>query len=279
MLLEFAAFGAYCIFLTAVLGLCMGSFLNCLAWRMTHGESILRGRSHCTDCGHALAARDLIPVVSWLVSRGRCRYCGKRVSVRYPLTEIICACGYVSILLAYGLSAQTIELVAFFSVLLVLSLTDLDDYVIPNSTIVAAIVIRLAYLVYGGLTGAFDLWPTLGWTLLNGVVVAVPVIILALVMDRVLGRDSLGGGDVKLLFVAGLYFGWQQCLLLLIIACVIGILFSFVGARGQATNQAGDEEEGGSRPIPFGPAIAIACWVVMLVGSQALDWYLGLFGV
>ncbi|MBR3225172.1 MAG: prepilin peptidase [Atopobiaceae bacterium] len=279
MLFESIYIGAYCIVLTAVLGLCMGSFLNCLAWRMTHGESIMRGRSHCVDCGHPLAARDLVPVISWLVSRGRCRYCGKHVSVRYPLTEIICACGYVSILLAYGLSAETIELIAFFSVLLVLSLTDLDDYVIPNATIVAAIVIRLVYLVYGGLTGAFDLWPTLGWTLLNGVVVAVPVIILALVMDRVLGRDSLGGGDVKLLFVAGLYFGWQQCLFLLIVACIIGILFAFVGARSDMTDKVEGGEEKASRPIPFGPAIAIACWIVMLVGSRAVEWYLGLFGI
>ncbi len=279
MLFESVPLGVYCIVLTAALGLCMGSFLNCLAWRMTHGESIMRGRSHCTDCGHPLAARDLVPVFSWLLSHGRCRYCGKRVSARYPLTEIICACGYVSILITYGLSAETIELVAFFSVLLVLSLTDLDDYVIPNATIVAAIAIRLTYLVYGGLTGAFDLLPTLGRTLLNGVIVVVPVIVLALVMDRVLGRDSLGGGDVKLLFVAGLYFGWQQCLFLLIVACVIGILFAFVGPGGKSDDQSEDEEGNKSRHIPFGPAIAIACWIVMLVGSQTVEWYLGLFGI
>ncbi|MBO7674978.1 MAG: prepilin peptidase [Atopobiaceae bacterium] len=267
----------YCLFVIALLGLCMGSFLNCLAWRMTHDESVLKGRSHCTTCGHVLAARDLVPVLSWVMAKGRCRYCGERVSGRYPATELLCAVAYATIFLRYGLSVQTIELVAFASVLLVLSLTDLDDYVIPNATIVACVAIRLAYVVYQGMSGQADLPVVLRDTLLGGFAVAIPVLVLALVMDRVLGTESFGGGDVKLLFVAGMYFGWQQCLFLVMLACVLGIAFGVVSQRAR-TAKASDE--GGSpRLIPFGPSIAAACWATMLVGEQVVGWYLGFFGL
>ncbi len=263
---------AYCTFVVAVFGLCMGSFLNCLAWRMTHGESVLRGRSHCTSCGHELSARDLVPVLSWLVSGGKCRYCGERVSPRYPATELLCCVAFVSIFLRYGLTLEAAELVAFASVLLVLSLTDLDEYVIPNATIVAAIVVRAAYVVAVGLTGSGVALALARDSIVSGVVVAVPIIALALIMDRVLGRDSLGGGDVKLFFVAGLYFGWQQCIFIILLACVLGIVFGMVGQ-----SQHSDDGKSDPRLIPFGPSIALACWVCMLVGEPVVSWYLGLF--
>lgn len=261
----------YVLFVVTLLGLCMGSFLNCLAWRMTHGESVLRGRSHCTSCGHELAARDLVPVLSWVATKGTCRYCGAHVSMRYPATELLCGVAYATIFVRYGLSVQTIELIAFVSVLLVLSLTDLDEYVIPNATIVTAIVIRLAYVAYVGLSGQAEVLVALRDTLVGGFAVAVPVLVLALVMDHVLGRESFGGGDVKLLFVAGMYFGWQQCLFLVILACVVGIAFGMVGQR--------DKGEGEAKLIPFGPSIALACWVTMLVGQQVVGWYGSLVGM
>lgn len=264
------AVAAYSVFVTTLLGLCMGSFLNCLAWRITHGESVLHGRSHCTSCGHELSARDLIPVVSWLICRGRCRYCGERVSWRYPATEIVCAVMYVSILLVYGLTIQTVELVAFASVLLVLSLTDLDEYVIPNKTIIAAIVIRVVYIAVMGILGRGNALIVLRDSLLSGIAVALPVLILSLIMDHVLGRESLGGGDIKLLFVAGLYFGWMQSLFLIMVACVLGLVLAKLGQNRK-------EEGERSRLIPFGPAIALACWICMLVGDHVVSWYLRMF--
>lgn len=271
MSLDAPLFTVYCTCVVGLLGLCMGSFLNCLAWRMTHGESVMHGRSHCTSCGHTLAARDLVPVLSWLFSRGRCRYCGERVSWRYPATELLCCVVYVSILLRYGVSIEATELVAFSSVLLVLSLTDLDTYTIPNVTIVAAIGIRCAYIVACAFMGR-DPFVLLRDSFVSGLAVGGAVLLLSLVMDRALGRDSLGGGDVKLLFVAGLYFGWQQCLFLVIVACVVGILMGVLGQRARTGSQ-GEK----SRLIPFGPAIALACWICILCGEQVVGWYLSLF--
>jgi leader peptidase (prepilin peptidase)/N-methyltransferase len=154
----------------------------------------------------------------------------------------------------------------------VLSLTDLDEYVIPNVTIIVAIAIRLAYILAEGFFGNGDMLVMLRDAAIGGVSVAVPVLLLALVMDRVLGRESLGGGDIKLLFVAGLYFGWQQCLFLLMVACVLGLVFAAIGRRG-----AGSSDDSNARLIPFGPSIAAACWITMLFGEQVLRWYLTLF--
>lgn len=259
----------YCLVVVAVLGLCMGSFLNCLASRLVSGESILHGRSHCMSCGHPLGIADLVPVFSWLASGGKCRYCKEPVSARYPVTEVLCAVVYVSIYLRYGLSIEALELIAFMSVLLVLSLTDLDTFVIPNATIIAALLIRLAYLVFRFVSGGCQDFAPFIDALVGGLAISVPVLLLALIMDKVLGRDSFGGGDVKLLFVAGTYFGWKQGIFLVVTACVLGLVFALLGRRGR------DDENAGM--IPFGPAIAAACWVTALVGDAVIGWYLGLF--
>ena len=93
-----------------VLGACLGSFVNCLAWRMVHGESVWKGRSHCTECNHQLSALDLVPVLSWLFLRGRCRYCGQKVSPRYVVAELLCAAYFVSMVWAYGLTVHALAL-------------------------------------------------------------------------------------------------------------------------------------------------------------------------
>lgn len=291
------------LLLALVLGLVMGSFLNCLAWRLVNGESVLRGRSHCATCGHVLDVRDLVPVVSWMLLGGRCRFCGERVSVRYPLSELVCGVAYVTIVLRFGLTLECVEMLAFASILLVLSLTDIDALLIPNGCVIAAVVVRFAYIALAGWLGVLPEGQSMADLMLFSAVSALCVggalVVLAIVMDRVLGRESIGGGDVKLLAVAALYFGWQQAILLLIVACVLGIVFGLVfagagaGARGadEDADDDADEDENdaegadgadgakaaGLPAFPWGPSIAVACWLCMLFGQQVINWYLGLF--
>ena len=255
---------------TFVLGLVMGSFLNCWARRIVHGESIIRGRSHCTSCNHVLSAADLVPVLSWLALRGTCRYCGARISVRYPLVELFCALIYTSLVACYGLTLETLELACFASVLLVLSLTDIDVYLIPNACVVTAAVVRLCYLAVAGALGELDFSEAAVAALVGGVAIAGPLLVFVLIADILLHRPSMGGGDIKLIFVAGLYFGWQQCLVLIAIACALGLVTAFIGARLQKDA----EESVALKTIPFGPSIAVACWIMMLCGNalSALVW-------
>lgn len=295
----------YLVILTVIVGLCMGSFINCWSLRIANGESVWHGRSHCATCGHQLGFHDLVPVFSWLASKGRCRYCGERISVRYPLVELLCAILYVTILLRYDVSIEALELICFSSILLLIALTDLDSYLIPNGCIIAAIVVRLVYILVVAFLDGADIAAMLIDSLIGGVAVFVPLLIIVLIADKVLGKESMGGGDLKLFFVAGLYFGWMQCLLLVVVACLIGIVLALVlpprkepvpavaggpsaGDDGideikRADDERKDEvdeksaEPFASRPIPFGPAIALACWFVMLYGLSIVTWYFGLF--
>lgn len=123
----------------AVLGACLGSFVNCLAWRKAHGESVLAGRSRCPSCGYVLGPLDLVPVVSWIALRGRCRHCGTRVSVRYVLVEVLLATVFVALLVVYGASPAWLVYAALVCVLLAAALVDFDTFTIPNGFVIAAI--------------------------------------------------------------------------------------------------------------------------------------------
>ena len=255
------ALTAYLLLLTALLGLVMGSFLNCLAWRLAHNEPVSRGRSHCPACGHTLAARDLVPLLSWLLLRGRCRYCGAPVSPRYPAAELVTALAYVSVVARYGPTLSALRGLVLMSLLIAASLVDLEDGWIPDRLILAGI----GAFVLLALPDAAPL-AALGRGLFGALAVALPLLGLVLLADRLLGRETMGGGDIKLLFMIGLYFDWRLNLLLLIAACLLGLALAFILGRARP-----------NAPFPFGPALAAAAWLVLLAGQPALDWYLGLF--
>ena len=141
MLYAAPAITIYSCCIAALLGACMGSFLNCAAWRIVHGESVLRGRSHCDVCGHVLAPRDLVPVFSYVFSHGRCRYCGAKVSPRHAVGEAVAALVFVSLLLRYDISLRTLEAWAMACLLLACAFADLEGYIIPDRFIAVGVVL------------------------------------------------------------------------------------------------------------------------------------------
>ena len=128
----------YCSVVAFCLGAVFGSFLNCAAWRIAHGESFLRGHSRCPSCGHALGPRDLVPIFSWLFQRGRCRYCGEKISVRYPLTELAFALLTLLCLWRFDLTVLCLRNWVFLACLFCLSLVDLECYTIPDGCLLIA---------------------------------------------------------------------------------------------------------------------------------------------
>ncbi len=244
----------------AALGLVMGSFLNCLAWRLVHGESVLKGRSHCARCGHALGPLDLVPVVSWLLLRGRCRYCGEPVSPRYPLSELLCAAAYGSLAWRYGSSVEALRFLLLFSLLLAVSLVDWEAGWVPDRLLLAGAV---------GWGLLLPLEPDAKQEFIRGLIGAaalfVPVLLLALAADKLLGRESMGGGDLKLFALLGLYFGWKQGLLLVILSCLAGLASAFV--QGKA---------GPGKSFPFAPAMGLAAWLTAIWGEPVIEWYTSL---
>ena len=250
----------YCCVLAAVFGACMGSFLNCMAWRVVHGESVLCGRSHCDACGHVLGARDLVPIVSYLASGGRCRYCGVKLSSRHVWGEVMGAAVFVSLLLHYDISLQALEGWCVAGILLVCSFADLEGYIIPDRFIAVGVVLFIITLFFAPqpLRRALD-------GAIGGLAVAGCVLLLVLGMEKLLGREAMGGGDIKLLFLTGLFLGWKRNLLCLVAACVIGIVWGLL-----------QKKRGGGEAIPWGPSIALGAWLTALCGQQIIDWYLGL---
>ena len=249
----------YCCTVAALLGACTGSFLGCLAWRTVHGESVLRGRSHCDICGHVLGVRDLVPVFSYLFSGGKCRYCGAKLSARHVWGELISGAVFVTLLLQYDISLQTLEAWLLACVLLACAFADLEGYIIPDRFLAAGVVLFAVTLL-------IEPEPVHRLTdgLLGGVGVGGGLLLLSLYMDKRLKRETLGGGDIKLLFLTGLFFGWKANLLCLTLACVAGIVWGLAGKRrGEA--------------IPWGPSIAVGAWITALAGQPFINWYLGFF--
>ena len=252
----------YCCCVAAVLGAVFGSFLNCAAWRIAHNEAFWKGRSHCPSCGHMLSAPDLVPIFSWLFLRGKCRYCGAKVSVRYLLTELLFAVLTVLCLLRFDLTFVCLRNWIFLCCLFCLSLVDLESMIIPNGCLIFAVCVWAVSI------------PLLrqDWhTILNSVIAAVVfgggVLLISLLLDRILKKESLGGGDVKLLAVTGLYLGIVGSLFQIILACFFGLAFAILQRRRT------QEAEG---QLPFGPSIAAAAYFILLYGGAIINWYLGL---
>ena len=227
---------AYCLILAFLLGSVFGSFLNCVSDRIIAHEKWWTGRSRCDVCGHTLGFLDLFPVFSYLFLKGRCRYCGARLSPAYVISEAGLGVLFVILTAVHGsLDLMLLRDLGFTACLYGLSLSDLKSYEIPDGFILFGIV-----------------W----WFLFNFHVKEI--------MDRVLKKESMGGGDIKLFFVVGLYLGFYGSLFNLILACVLGLLLVVILKKDR---------------IPFGPAIALATYVSLLYGPQVVNWYIGLLGM
>ncbi|MDD3218412.1 MAG: prepilin peptidase [Lachnospiraceae bacterium] len=258
MLYENIGLTIYIFVISGILGAVMGSFINCMAWRIAHKESVLHGRSHCAVCNHPLNALDLIPVFSYLFLKGRCRYCKEKISPRYMLTELFMALSFVLIVARYDVTFEAMRYLAAACLLLGLSLVDLEIYEIPDGFIIAGIIWWIATLPFMNMGIAEQIKSGL----LGGICIGGGLLLLSLVFDKIMKKESLGGGDVKLFFMVGLYLGLGVSLLNLIVACILGIVFAF-GLKRQK--------------IPFGPAISCATLISLLVGSEIVNWYIGLF--
>lgn len=248
----------YLLVLCVILGLCMGSALNCLAWRIANKKSWTKGKSICPACRHELHTRDLIPLLSYIFSKGKCRYCGEKISPRYPLTELGLAVIFVAVFLRYGFTLYTLDIMVLASCLFTLSLIDLDTMTIPDRFLIIPAVCQLVYAYYYG--GFASVW----YALWHGLTLGGAVLLISLFMDKVLKKESMGGGDIKLLFVLGLFLDLPECLLLLVFSCVFGLVMALLLRRSE-------------KAFPFGPALSAGMLLTLMVGAPIVNWYLGLF--
>ncbi len=240
-----------------LVGICIGSFCNVLVYRIPKGINIAKGRSFCPQCGHTLAAKDLVPIFSWLALRGRCRYCGGAISARYPLVELMGGIFAVLAWAAYGMSYAA--LIAFLAacILMTVSLIDWDTQEIPDSLVLALAVVAVLSAV---LTRDVPIVSRL----IGLAAASVPMMLV-----NVVRRTGFGGGDIKLCVAAGFLLGWQRMLVGLFIALLLG---GGYGAYLLMTKRKARTDH-----FAFGPFLSAGIYLSLLCGGALLNWYLGTF--
>lgn len=179
-----------------LIGLCVGSFLNAVIYRLPRRESFITGRSRCPLCGHTLAWYDLLPLLSFLILLGRCRYCRAVISPRYPLIELLTGALFALLYLSFGLTAAFVKYAFFAAFLIVVSMIDLEHYIVPDRLVTAGLAGGILLGVLSRDRGLFS-------ALLGAGVAAGFLLLVAL-----LSKGGMGGGDIKLAFVTGLFLGW-----------------------------------------------------------------------
>jgi leader peptidase (prepilin peptidase)/N-methyltransferase len=242
-------------------GLMVGSFLNVCIRRLPAGESIVFPASHCPICRKPIRAYDNVPLVSYLLLRGRCRSCGASISMRYPLVELLTGSLAIACLAALGWSPSFLMTLAFLCALIVITFIDLDHQIIPDAISLPGIVIGfLSAVVIGEPTWRASL---IGIALGGGILWAV-----AAGYHRLTGREGMGGGDVKLLAMIGAFLGWRAVPVTLMVGSlagtVVGLGLMLYSGRDSRT------------PIPFGPFLALGAVCALFFGDALIAWYLGL---
>lgn len=231
----------------------MGSFTNVLIHRLPKEESVIWPGSQCPSCQHKLRTVDLLPVLSFLLLKGRCRYCQTSISPQYPLVEVFGAVGYWLVYRYYGLSMESLAGCILVTILLGAAFTDLQTGLIPNRLTYPGILIGLALG-----------WFTIGLktALLGSLGFAVLFFIIA-----VASRGGMGGGDIKLAGVIGAFLGWQGALVTFVLASLLGgLAASYLLIRGQADRKSA---------IRFGPYLALGAFIALIWGKQIVGFYLG----
>ena len=239
--------------LIGVLGAVIGSFLNVVIYRVPRGESIVTPRSRCPGCGEEIAPWDNIPVVSWLVLRGRCRHCGTSISARYPAIELLTAVAFAAVAATRGVDDDLVLQLPFVAVLIAVAGIDLEHRIVPNVIVAPAAAFAVA-------AGAVVMTGELPELLIAGAGAFLAMLVIALAYP-----SGMGMGDVKLAGVMGLYLGQA-----VIPALFVGFLTGAVVGLGIVAREGPGARKKG---VPFAPFLALGGLAGLLVGAELIDLY------
>lgn len=271
MVVEFAsALPIWFLYLIAgLIGAILGSFANVCIFRMPRRKSVIWPRSHCPHCDHVLSAWENVPVISFVVLRGRCRECRGRISLQYPAIE---TASIVLSLLAWWHFGEPIRYLVYFCLLivplLIASIIDLKRYIIPDSITIPGIIVGFAVHTFLEGMGA-PYWRGALDSLLGVLVGGGALYIVAIAYEKLRKQEGLGGGDVKLIAMLGAFFGWRAAILMLLMSSLLGSVVGLVLIIALRKDL--------KYAIPFGPFLATAGLIYLFAGERIIHWYLGLF--
>lgn len=262
-----------------VFGLIVGSFLNVCILRIPIAESVVLPSSHCPSCRTPIKPYDNIPVVSWLVLAGRCRKCKARISSMYPMVELATGLLFLACYLVFGLNAEALKWAIFAALLIVLTVTDLRERILPDKVNFVGLGLGLLLSLFTQPTDGTATWLanhifaypppeaalSLGDALIGAGAASGLLWLVAEGYFRARGREGMGLGDVKMMAMAGAFLGLQRALLTILLGSLLG---SVIGIAVIAVGRKGRDFE-----LPFGTFLGAGAILVMFFGSSALDWY------
>jgi leader peptidase (prepilin peptidase)/N-methyltransferase len=247
--------------LAGVFGLMAGSFLNVCVVRLPANQSVVRPRSRCPRCQRPIAWYDNIPIMSWLVLRGKCRGCGLPISPMYPGVELLTGLIWALMAWQYPLQLEALRGALFFTLLLGIALTDLREYIIPDEFTWGGLALGLLFGLAGGL-------PTLLPALLGAVAGFGLLWLIGFAGHLVLKEEAMGGGDVKMMAMVGSFVGWQGVLLTIFLGALLGtIIFLPLSLLGRR------------KLVPFGVFLALGAATTWLAGAAIIAWYRAYIGL
>jgi leader peptidase (prepilin peptidase)/N-methyltransferase len=243
-----------------VFGLAVGSFLNVVIYRLPRKMKLAVERSMCPNCTNQLKWYHNVPLLSYIFLRGKCAFCGARISLRYPLVELLCGLIFVYLYWQYGLTFQMAAYGVLAVMLLVIFFIDLDHQIIPDVISLPGLAVGLGFSL---LPDGIGIMPAFIGLLVGGG----SLYAIALLGDWLFRKESMGGGDIKMAAMLGAFLGWQKVLFVFIASAAIGLVVSLVmmlfSARLRET-----------RLIPFGPFLALAAALAVIYGERIIGFYL-----
>ena len=238
-----------------LVGAMFGSFLNVCILRWPREESVVRPRSRCPGCGEFIPWYDNIPVLSWLLLRGRCRRCQTRISIQYPLVELGNALVWAFMGWKFGPTLLAVSGAVFFTILLGITMTDAREYLIPDEFSLGGLVIGILFSLPGGFT-------SIAHALIGAAAGFVLLWVVGALGTRMFKEEAMGGGDIKMMAMVGAFVGWQGVLLTVFLGALLGTLvfvpLSFLGRK---------------RLVPFGVFLSVGAATTWLIGPAVIAWY------
>lgn len=241
-----------------LLGAVVGSFLNVCIFRMPKEESVVSPPSHCPVCNYQIRWFDNIPLLSYIALGGKCRGCGTKISLQYPLVELINGLLTLALFMRFGPTLTFLTLFLFCSALVVITFIDIEHQIIPDEISLSGIVV--GFILSFFLTGHSWLNSLLGILLGGG-----SLLIVAYGYQMLTGKDGMGGGDIKLLAMMGAFLGWKAIPFIIFFSSLIG---SVIGVSIMLI-----QKKDSKLAIPFGPYLAVAAVFYIFYGPQLIKWY------
>ena len=253
--------------LGGLFGLLIGSFLNVCIYRWPRDLSVVRPRSACPDCEQPIAWYDNVPVVSYLILRGRCRHCGIRIHWRYPVVELLTALAFAFFLHRSGLTLEAAKFCIFAAILIALVFSDLETLLLPDELTLGGLAIGLVFAFLVPIPDpTFPPLGTLGEAVLGATIPAGSIWFGGWLFEKIRHKEGLGFGDVKMLAMIGAFLGIRGALLTVILGAVAGSIVGLIYIRVTGKDAA-------SYPLPFGTFLGAAALVAAIEGQTLIGWY------